>query len=321
DLHALGITTIHEMVRLPEEADDFAVLREIGQLDLRVRFYYRIHETPIAIDWFEGLGIRRGLGDDWLRVLGVKISIDGWCIVRNAAVEEPYFGEPDNRGLLRIDQECLSELVGRADRQGLGIALHAVGPRAVDAALDAFAASAPLRAGPHRIEHAHLDLDRSRLRRMRELGIVWSAQPALLTTYVRDWERALGPDRTERVLRLRDGLEVGVPIVLDSDLPSGPAGPLRAIRAAVDRSAGDRRVGADQAIDLVTAWRAHTTVPAELAGDGRLGRLATGYRADLVVLDSDPFADPTPAGTTTLDETRVVATMIDGRFVHGPWST
>src|SRR5207253_11377156 len=123
DLHAAGVATIHEIVRLPEEAADHAALRAAGELGVRVRFFYRVHESPLSLDWLIGLGIRRGFGDDWLKVLGAKVSVDGFCIFRNAAVEEPYRGEPDNCGLFRVDAATLDDLVARANEHGLQVAL------------------------------------------------------------------------------------------------------------------------------------------------------------------------------------------------------
>jgi predicted amidohydrolase YtcJ len=312
DLHRHGITTIHEMVRLTEEADDWAVLRAAGELDVRVRLFHRVWESPISLDWLIGLGIRRGLGDDWLRVEGVKLSVDGWCIFRNAAVHEPYAGEPENTGILRIEPAQLNDLVARANRQGLGIAVHAVGARAVDIALDALEAAGPAVAGPHRIEHAHIDVDAPRLRRMLDLGLVWSAQPGLLPPYRRDWEAGLGADRAAGIMRLRTGLDLGLPMIFNSDVPSGPVGPLAAIRAAVTREADGRPLGPDQAFPKVEAWRAFTTKAAEVTGERVLGRLEAGYRADLVVLEGDPF------GATDARTVAIAATMVDGRIVHDP---
>lgn len=308
ELHRLGITTIGEMVRLTEEVDDLAELHAAGELSVRVRVHYRVHETELRLEWLRGLGIRRGLGDDWLRILGVKISIDGWCIFRNAAVHEPYLGEPQNRGLLRIEPEELARLVAGANAQGLGIAVHAVGARAVDAALDAFGSAGPPTAGPWRLEHAHLDVDEPRLRRAHALRLVLSAQPGFLAPYLPDWEAGLASDRLERVMPLGTARRIGMPIIINSDLPSGPAGPLRTIAAAVDRQAGGRSLGRAEAIPLVDAWRAHVSVPAEVMGDTCLGRLGPGMRADLVVLGTDPFATGAmPEGLG------VEATLVDGR--------
>ncbi|MGK2850606.1 MAG: amidohydrolase [Candidatus Limnocylindrales bacterium] len=311
DLLAAGITTIHEMVRVPEEAGDHAALRAQGELGVRVRLFYRIHESPLSLDWLVKLGIRRGLGDERLRVLGVKVSVDGFCIFRNAAVHEPYRGEPDNRGLLRVDAQRLDELVATANAQGLQVAVHAVGPRAIDLALDAFERAGPAVAGPHRLEHAYLDVARERLERAHRLGLAWSVQPAFLRAYRREWADAFEAERIDRIMPLRLGAEIGLPIQLNSDFPCVPFDPLAGIRAAVTRATTDGRPH-DQVLDVAAAWRAYTTTPPELAGESDLGRIAIGSRADMIVLDGDPFRDGADLATVA-----VRATMLDGTLVAG----
>jgi predicted amidohydrolase YtcJ len=304
-LGRLGITTIHEMIRLPEEADDIATLHAAGELPVRVRLYYRVHETVIRLDDLEHLGIRSGLGDDRLRVLGVKISVDGWCIFRNAAVERPYLCEPDNTGLLRIEPAELTELTRRANARGLAIALHAVGPRAVDAALDAFEAAGPATVPPYRLEHGHLDLDRARLERMRALDVTWSVQPALLSAYRDDWAAILEPDRVAGMMPLGVAAELGIPTLHNSDVPSGPQAPFLAIRNAIERRDG-------RGVDLETAWHGWTTLPARAGHDPALGHLRPGARADAIVLAEDPLATPRDASRDPV----LLATVAAGRVVH-----
>ena len=313
ELHRLGITTIHEMVRTPEEAEDLAALHATGELDLRVRIFYRVHEAPLSLDWLVGLGIRRGLGNDWFRILGIKISVDGWCIFRNAAVYEGYLGEAENVGIMRIEPAELAASVRRANEHGLGIAIHAVGARAVDAALDAFDAAGPHLAGPHRLEHAHLDLEPRQLDRIRSLGLVLSSQPGFLPAYRADWARSLAPERMDRIMPLADAHRRGIPLLLNSDFPSGPLGPLAAIHAAVSRDGGEgHTIGPDQAISREVAWSGFTTVPARTAGERHLGSLAVGNRADLIVFEKDPLDE-----RTDLASLSVAGTMLDGRFVYG----
>ena len=317
DLHRAGIATIHEMIRLPEEADDHAALRAEGRLSVRVRLYYRIHESALSLDWLERLGIRRGLGDDWLRVQGVKLSIDGFCIFRNAAVEEPYRGEPDNRGLLRIDDRTLDDLVDRANRQGLQIAVHAVGPRAVDMALRAFARAGTAVAGPHRLEHAYLDPDPERLARIRDLGLVWSTQPGFLGAYRREWADAFEAERADRIMPLRSWVDSGLRVMLDSDFPCAPIDPLDAIRLATGRRRADGVTAHPEHLTMVEAWRAYTTTPAEVAGDDRLGRIAVGRRADLIALDEDPFDESTDPAGLAVRGTIVAGTLVAGGQAMG----
>jgi predicted amidohydrolase YtcJ len=301
------------MIRLPDEADDLMTLHAAGELPLRVRLWYRVHEGTIRLEHLASLGIRRGLGDDWLRVLGVKVSVDGWCIFRNAAVYEPYLGEPHNRGLLRIEAPELARIAVDANARGLGVAVHAVGPRAVDAALGAFEAAGPATAGPYRLEHGHLDMDERQLLRIRDLGVAWSVQPGLLPAYRADWEASLEPARVDGILPLATAAALGIPVLHNSDVPSGPQDPIAAVRAAVSRRAGPRTIGADQAVSSTLAWRGWTTVPAWSAGETRLGALRPGYSADMTVMSGDPFAAPADEDATL----SVVATMVDGRFVHG----
>jgi predicted amidohydrolase YtcJ len=311
ELHAVGIGTIHEMIRLPEEAADHAALRAAGELAVRVRLFYRIHETPLSLDWLVNLGIRRGFGDDWLKVLGVKISVDGFCIVRNAAVEQPYRDEPDNLGLLRVEPDRLDDLVARANAHGLQVAIHAVGPRAVDLALAAFERAGPPSAPPYRLEHAYLDIGADRLARARAAGAVWSVQPAFLDAYRREWADAFEPDRVERIMPLATGLACGLTVQFNSDVPCAPFDPLDAIRLAVTRRRDGEGPAHPEGVDVATAWRAFTTSPAAIAGEPRLGRLAVGALADLIVVDGDPFAAESDLGRVT-----VRATMVGGRLVH-----
>lgn len=310
-MHRLGVSTIHEMVRQPEEVGDWAALHAEGELRLRVRPYYRVHESVIELAWLTAMGIRSGWGDDWLRVGGVKISVDGWCIFRNAAVYEPYLDDPENVGIMRIEIDRLKQLVQEADDAGLRVAVHAVGARAVDAALDAFDAARPWRSGPHRLEHAHLDVDEPRLRRIAELGLSLSVQPAFLAAYLDDWRMGLPQERIEAIMPLADAMQRDIALLVNSDVPSGPLGPLDAIRAAVERGTGADRMGTDQALSLTQAWRAHTTTPAEVTGESRVGRIEAGSLADMVIFEGDPInAQQVPS--------RVDATIVGGDVVYDP---
>ncbi len=308
ELHQLGVTTIHEMVRLPEEAGDFNRLRREGRLRLRVRLFYRLHETPISLESFATLGLGPGFGDEWVRILGVKISVDGFCIFGNAAVDEPYLGQPDNRGMLRIDPDELTALVKRAVTLDLTVAVHAVGRRALDLALAAFDAAAPFPTGRHRIEHAYLDVTHDQLGRIRDLGLIWSVQPAFRIAFGSAWECLLGPARAAQVMPLGLGHRLGVPLIFNSDVPTGPVGPLSAIAAALARGQDDVA-----SMSPADAWAAHSVRAAEAAGEPGGGRLVVGAPADLVVVEEDPLrADWRPDAESVM----IVATMVDGEFVH-----
>jgi hypothetical protein len=191
----------------------------------------------------------------------------------------------------------------------LQIAVHAVGSRAVDLALDAFERARPLASGPHRLEHAYLDMDGPRFARAAALALVWSTQPDFLGAYRREWADAFEPDRIEGIMPFRTGVDAGLPLILDSDYPCAPFDPLDAIRLAVGRRTADGAAH-PQRLSIVEAWRAYTTTPADVSGDARLGRIGIGARADLIALDDDPF-DP----ATDIARLAVRATIVDGTLV------
>jgi predicted amidohydrolase YtcJ len=108
----------------------------------------------------------------------------------------------------------------------------------------------------------------------------------------------------------------GTLLVNGSDAPIEELDPLLGVRAGVLRSLDTRGSWhPEQAVSVEVALQATTVNPAWLARDERRrGRLLPGYRADLVVLDRDPFTCP----PEELSEIDVVATMLGGRWVHNP---
>ena len=73
----------------------------------------------------------------------------------------------------------------------------------------------------------------------------------------------------------------------------------------------------DQRIGVADAVLGFTAAPAYAAGEERRrGLLLPGYAADLVVLDTDIIEHP-----ERIQDARVEATMLAGRWVHGrpPW--
>ncbi len=91
--------------------------------------------------------------------------------------------------------------------------------------------------------------------------------------------------------------------------------PLAGIHAAVNRVLHDDPSAEpflpEQRITLVAALTAYTAGSAYANHLDDTGTLAVGKRADLAVLDHDPFAVP----PEEIGESRVVATYVDGKEV------
>ncbi|MBI4492243.1 MAG: amidohydrolase [Chloroflexi bacterium] len=314
-LHANGITSIHDIVNDPLEFRAYQQLRQAGGLGVRVQVLLRGIEAMIPLEHVAAVGLLQGFGDQWLRFGGIKMSVDGACISRNAAVYEPYPGEPDNCGLVRIPQDELDEKVGLCHRAGLRVAIHAIGPKAVDMALQALeqALAAEPRAGHrHRIEHAYLPAPAGQLERMARLGIIASTQPSFVD-FGDAWIHVWGEDYLPHVMPLRTMLDLGLRVMGSSDFPMVSPNPFLGLKCAVARRTRNGNVlDPREAITVREALRLQTTGAAHGGFEEHLkGSLEPGKLADLVVVSEDPFAVP----PEELDRIQVDATVVGGALV------
>ena len=131
ELRARGLTGVHNI------EDDRSLrllqrLRASGELTPRVLYYIQRRALPYALE----LGIEGDFGDDILRFAGVKLYMDGALGSQTAAMLDPYEGQPENRGLLTTTEAEVEKLARDATTGGIGVAIHAIGDRAVHAALD-----------------------------------------------------------------------------------------------------------------------------------------------------------------------------------------
>src|SRR6516162_947232 len=77
---ALGVGTIREAMTTIDDLLAYQDARDRGLLSVRVRPMMRVgteQTTDQAIALISGLGARSGFGDDWLRIWGLKMVLDG----------------------------------------------------------------------------------------------------------------------------------------------------------------------------------------------------------------------------------------------------
>lgn len=317
-LWRLGLTGVHDMDR----RDCFSalqILHQAGELKLRVLKSLPLGDLPYAA----GLGLRSGFGDDMLRIGPVKGFMDGALGPHTAAMLAPYAGTTDERGILMMNAEELFEHARLAVDNGFNLAVHAIGDRANHEVLDAYEL---LRAYErdkfrqpalrHRIEHVQL-LHPQDVNRLAALDIIASMQPIHATSDMYMADRLWG-ERARFSYALRSQLEAGAQVAFGSDAPVESPNPFLGLHAAVTRQRTDGSPGEqgwypEQRLSLLEALHGFTTGSAYAAGlQDKLGRLAPGYLADLVVLDTDPFAIP----PHEIQFIQPVRTMVAGEWVY-----
>ena len=315
NLWKMGITGVHDFDReLCIEALQY--LDQNNQLRLRVLKSIPKEFLNEAIM----RGLKTGEGSDWLWYGGVKLFADGALGPQTAAMLEPYEGT-DDVGMLLMSEEELYEIGVKAARAGLALSVHAIGDLANRTVLNAlervrkFENAKGLKELQHRIEHLQLihpdDKDR-----LESLKITASMQPIHATSDMEMADKFWGK-RTAYAYAPAHQFESGALVVFGSDAPVEIPNPWWGLHAAVTRRRADGAPGPDGwhpdgKLSLQSALEAYTANPAIAAGRGNIqGKLAPGYWADLVVLDTDPF-------TMFPDELRGISpsgTMVDGKWV------
>ncbi len=299
-----------------------ALDRHDGRLPIRVAAHWLVKNTGDRATNLAQLdrviALARQPSSPWLRVVGIKLILDGVIDACTAAMGAPYADGSNAAPIWPL--EDLTPVVTAADAAGLQIAMHAIGDAASDNALTAIERAINTngdRPRRHRIEHLEYAAPGTAAR-MAQLGVTASMQPVHADPAVLvNWAAMLDDERVDRAFPWTEYEEAGTLLAFSTDAPTAPYDPLANMYVATTRaSALDPRLGAvhpHYALPLASALGHATRDAAASLGDGASrGRIAPGLAADLVIVDIDPFVN----GTSALLTARVVTTLVGGRLVH-----
>jgi predicted amidohydrolase YtcJ len=263
------------------------------------------------------LGLRTGLGDDRLSIGALKLWTDGGMMARTAALTWPYEGM-ETAGQLQDDPELMQAAIVDGHAAGWQLAVHAIGDRAVDFALDALSEAqhaVPREDARHRIEHCGL-VRPEQLDRIAELNVIPVIQPTFLWAYGNDYAEIMGPKRAPWMYRGKGFLDRGIVVAGSSDRPVADGNPLRAIQFMVERRSKEGRpIGPDEAVTVEEAIAAYTIGAAYACRqEHALGTITPGKLADFVILDADPLT----CDVSDIGDIGVRATVVNGVFAHDP---
>lgn len=321
---AVGVTSAVDMAVQDDDLAAFrrAMERRDGTLPIRVKGHLLVARHEAESDNLAQVAkaawLAAELHNDWLQICGIKLMVDGVIDSCTAAMKEPYADGSSAEPVW--DRASLTPVVVAADAAGLQIALHAIGDKASDIALDALE-EAYRRNGPrdrrHRIEHLETVTEANVLR-LAALGVVASMQPVHADPAIQDnWRSMLGDHRCERAFPWTEFTEAGATLALSTDAPTAPHQPLPNMYiAATRRSALDPALEANlphYALELADAF-CHATRDAAYScrAEDRQGRIAAGYLADFTVLDANPLqAD---AAELLTNSTRL--TVVGGKVAY-----
>ncbi len=347
EARAGGVTTIQDLTRAPQ----VQVYREVqrrGELTCRIQ----LRPMLDMVEHVDALGISEGVGDDWIKFIGLKAWVDGIMGSSGAMFFEPYDHMPQYKGLVR-------EIMKPEGRRGAALSMD-VNDHYTDFPPGGFErlleAAVPTGVPPHvhaigtlgnRIlldvydkvlkEHDMVDSDHrwrvihaqvvhpADMPRFGELNLVAEINPYHVTDDMRWMEERIGTDRSEWAYAFRDLKEAGAVLIFGSDSPGTNAAryylsPVYGLYAAVSRQTLDGEPAEgwfpDQRLTIEEAIEAYTKAPAWATFEEDIkGTLEPGMLADVAVYDTD-LVEAGHNNPASLLEASVLYTIAGGKVVY-----
>ena len=335
DYNSVGITAVIDRNADAQAVDRYDRLHKAGGLSVRVGISHAVDNLG-PLDAILA-AIRKVAehplckGGPGLRIVGVKLFLDGGMLTGSAYMREPWgvsrtysIDDPAYRGVLFIPRERLVPMVRTAVESGLQFTAHSVGDGAVHALLDAYEEvdkQTPVAPTRPCVTHSNF-MSREAIEQAARIGAVVDIQPAWLYLDARTLSAQFGDDRLRYFQPLRSLFAAGVTAGGGSDhmqkigsLRSiNPYNPFLGMWVAVSRRAKgfEGRLHPEEALTREQAVRFYTINNAHLLFlEDRIGSLEAGKQADFVVVDRDVLTCP----EDDIRDTRALSTYLDGKRV------
>jgi predicted amidohydrolase YtcJ len=295
-----------------------------GKLTLRWTVYmpgFGLRSAEAARKAIESWGVGQGEGNDWVKVDGVKLIVDGGF--EGGHLSKPYL-EPYGQGgkfsgVTVSPPDAYTEVVRELNRMGWHVITHAVGDAGLDEVLDAYAAAdkdSAIRGKRWSVEHAFVSRP-EQVARLKKLDVAVSAQDHLyLAAPV--LKKYWGWATASEVTPIKTYLDAGLLVTGGTDSPVVPFNPFWNLYHMASRDTiSDGVYGADQKIvSRPLLLRLVTINYAKLIGEDKTrGSIEPGKLADFAVLTND-FLTAKPEAVRDM---KALSTWVGGREVyHAP---
>ena len=322
DYITYGITSVVEPGVNPSMIRAYQNLKEKKMLKIRTNLMPNWHGFAINEDsdfsdrLIDEYGLYTGFGDDWLRIGGLKMAIDGGLTSKTALKSWPYLGEDEVKEVpLRMDLKKLKGWVKQAHDSGWSVGIHVMGDiaieEAVNAIYEAYQANPVIRR--HQIIHSYYPTKDS-LKKMKEAKMIAAIQPAFIYNEADGYPTLLPKDKQESFLPIRSYLDSGVIVASSTDMPSAHHNPFWGLYSAKTRKGiQGYQLGTKESITVEEMLRTMTINGAYLTGEEEIkGSLEVGKLADVIIVDRDILKTE----DEELKDIRVIITIINGEIVY-----
>lgn len=319
--NSYGLTSVH----YPGVSEDHikVIKQAIEKDELNIRIYAMLKdEKDIDIDQWAKQGLLINYKDSYKFTLrSVKIFLDGALGSRGAALLEPYSDDPNEKGLVLLDESYFKERTKKWIQGGFQVCTHAIGDKANRIVVEVYdevikelnKEDEDLRL---RVEHAQI-VHKDDFAKFKKNNIIASVEPTHGTSDMRYAEKRLGPERILGAYAWKTFLKNGVKIALGSDFPVESPNPLLGFYAAITRKDlegypeggwyPEERLTRSEALKGFTIDAAYAAFEENI-----LGSIEPNKLADFVILSDDIMK----IDEKLIPNVKVLATYVQGRKVY-----
>ena len=331
---AVGLTSVIDRAQSPEGIRAYQTLWQSGELQVRTNITVRLRGEDFIEDLraqMLNLAPISGFGDDFMRIGGLKVVLDGGILIGTAYLRAPYgsntqvygYDDPDYRGVLRLSREKILAWVSHGARLGWQMSAHTTGGASTDLLLDAFEAAdkqASIRDRRFTLIHSNFHNKKS-IERAARLGVLADMQPAWYHFDAPALSAVLGPARMKTFQPYKSLFDAGVIVAggsdhmikFDSRTAINPYHPFYGMWMAITReTAGgsvfnpEERISREQALRMWTWNAAYHSFDEDVKGSIEPGKLA-----DIVVISKDYLT----CRVAEIRDIEALRTVVGGRVV------
>jgi predicted amidohydrolase YtcJ len=262
--------------------------------------------------------LKQDEGDEWVRVGGVKLGIDGGF--EGGLMTKPFLGEIGRNGtyfgINRVPAAPFNAIVKMLNAGGWRVTTHAVGDAALDQVLDAYEAAdaeRPLAGRRWAVEHLFVSRP-DQVARLKKLDLVLSVQNHLYLA-APSLKNYLGMERASQITPVKTYLATGLLVVGGTDSPVVPFNPFWQFYHFLTRNTiTDGVYGANERVtSRADLLRMITINVAKYTGEAAIkGSIEPGKLADFAVLSEDMLTAP----EARLVDMKALATYVGGKEVY-----
>jgi predicted amidohydrolase YtcJ len=315
-LHQYGITAVHDF-------DPWSIYETLTDLHHENKLTLRVTKgiPESSLDSVIENNFKSGDGNDWVKIGWLKLFADGALGPQTAAMLAPY-EKSDSTGMLFLHREKIIAYGEKALPNGIAMAVHAIGDKAVHETLHAFSHldEAGLLRIPYlksRIEHVQI-FNNDDIKLFSNHDVIASMQPIHSISDMDMAEKYWGK-RCANSYAWHSIFQSGAKMVFGSDAPVESPNPFLGLHAAILRTKLGKCIAEsqtwipEQCLDLRTAIDVFTAAPSLIGDFGNMsGKIKPGFFADFIILSKDFFSKP----ISCIQNSTPLATMSGGKWVY-----